>query len=141
MPRKPVRLRTLAKRYIKFEGSDELLADLEKLASEMAGKEMKEGLMRRVGIPLRDKARSLVAVKTGNLRRGIFAAYGDENLTTILVGVNDKIAPHAHLVEFGHAGPQPAPPHPYMRPAVAQSTESARKGIEETYREIIQKYS
>ena len=26
--------------------------------------------------------------------------------------------PHAHLVEFGHGGPKPAPAHPFMRPAL-----------------------
>lgn len=26
-------------------------------------------------------------------------------------------APHAHLVEFGHGGPHPAPAHPFLRPA------------------------
>lgn len=26
-------------------------------------------------------------------------------------------APHAHLVEYGHGGPHPAPAHPFLRPA------------------------
>jgi hypothetical protein len=34
------------------------------------------------------------------------------------VGVDRKKAPHAHLVEFGHGGPHPAGPHPYLRPAL-----------------------
>jgi HK97 gp10 family phage protein len=29
-----------------------------------------------------------------------------------------KLAPHAQLVEFGHGGPHPAPPHPFVRPTV-----------------------
>jgi len=31
--------------------------------------------------------------------------------------VDRKKAPHAHLVEFGHGGKHPAPPHPFLRPA------------------------
>ncbi len=139
--RLPKRASTLSRRALKFEGVDELIEALDKVASAVSGQEVKEGLMKRVGIPLRDKARAMAPVKTGELRRAIYAAYGDENKPTILVGVNYKIAPHAHLVEFGHAGPHPAPPHPYMRPAIAESIELAKKGIEETYAEVIKKHS
>ena len=47
-------------------------------------------------------------------------------------------APHAHLVELGHAGPKPAPAHPFMRHA-ANTTEAqglaamARKMTERTF--------
>lgn len=30
----------------------------------------------------------------------------------------DTIGRVAHLVEYGHGGPKPAPPHPFFRPAV-----------------------
>lgn len=139
--RLPKRSTTLSKRALRFEGADDLIAKLDEIATAVSGQEIKEGLMRRVGIPLRDRARAMAPVKTGELRRAIYAAYGDENKPTILVGVNYKIAPHAHLVEFGHAGPHPAPPHPYMRPAIAESIELAKKGIEDTYREVIRKHS
>lgn len=135
------RSRTISKKFLRFEGAEELIAALDEVASAVNGQKIKEGLMKRVGIPLRDRARANVAVKTGNLKRAIYAAYGDTNKVTILVGVNYKIAPHAHLVEFGHAGPHPAPPHPYMRPAIAASIELAKKGIEDTYREVLKKYT
>lgn len=35
-----------------------------------------------------------------------------------IAAIDRKKAPHAHLVEYGHGGPQPAPPHPFFRPAV-----------------------
>ena len=38
------------------------------------------------------------------------------NINTVTGTVSEK-APHAHLVEFGHGGPSPAPEHPTMRPA------------------------
>lgn len=31
----------------------------------------------------------------------------------------------AHLVEFGHAGPAPAPPHPFLRPAFDETKDAA----------------
>lgn len=52
-----------------------------------------------------------------HLREAIFAADGREDLPSVIVGVDRKKAPHAHLVEMGHGGPHPAPPHPFLRPA------------------------
>ena len=40
-----------------------------------------------------------------------------------LVGVWDE--PIAYFVEYGHAGPKPAPPHPYMAPAAEQAEDAA----------------
>lgn len=39
----------------------------------------------------------------------------------------------AHLVEFGHGGPHPAPPHPFMRPA----WDGSKKAVEKTMTEAI----
>ena len=36
-------------------------------------------------------------------------------------------APHSHLVEYGHGGPRPAPPHPYLRPALDKNIDDARR--------------
>lgn len=38
----------------------------------------------------------------------------------------------AHLVEFGHGGPHPAPPHPFMRPAYEEAKTVATQAIRET---------
>lgn len=40
--------------------------------------------------------------------------------------------PVAHLVEFGHAGPAPAPAHPFMAPAYENKKEEAKKVVIET---------
>jgi HK97 gp10 family phage protein len=36
-------------------------------------------------------------------------------------------APHAHLIEYGHGGPSPAPPHPFLRPALEKNITEARR--------------
>ena len=36
-------------------------------------------------------------------------------------------APHAHLVELGHGGPHPAPPHPFLVPAVEETRDRQLK--------------
>jgi hypothetical protein len=49
--------------------------------------------------------------KSGVLRAGIKAEKrGDRWIARAK-------APHAHLVEYGHGGPNPAPAHPFLRPA------------------------
>lgn len=53
-----------------------------------------------------------------HLQDAIFADTGMQDHPSVIVGVDRKKAPHAHLVEFGHGGPHPAPPHPYLRPAL-----------------------
>jgi HK97 gp10 family phage protein len=40
----------------------------------------------------------------------------------------------AHLVEFGHGGPHPAPPHPFMRPALDEKKSEALAAVESTAR-------
>lgn len=60
-----------------------------------------------------DEARASTAFsdKTGKLRSGI-----KPELHGKFWRVYAR-APHAHLVEFGHGGPHPAPAHPFLRPA------------------------
>lgn len=44
-------------------------------------------------------------------------------------GVRPRRAPHAHLVEYGHGGPHPAPPHPFMRPAWDSIKDEVKRDI------------
>ncbi len=57
---------------------------------------------------------------TGKLKKSTYAKALPPTMTGSAVafaGVRAKAAPHAHLVEYGHGGPHPAPPHPFIRPA------------------------
>jgi HK97 gp10 family phage protein len=55
---------------------------------------------------------------TGNLKRSIMSkVYDDYAAAVAIIGINYGVAHHAHLVEFGHGGPHPAPAHPFFRPA------------------------
>jgi HK97 gp10 family phage protein len=58
--------------------------------------------------------------KPGSLKAATYAtAYPPttSSQAVAFAGIRPRKAPHAHLVEFGHGGPQPAPPHPFFRPA------------------------
>jgi HK97 gp10 family phage protein len=55
---------------------------------------------------------------TGNLKRSIMSkVYDDYAAAVAIIGINYGITHVAHLVEFGHGGPHPAPAHPFFRPA------------------------
>src|SRR6187455_3160815 len=106
-----------------FRGLPELQAELEKLLADIAGTGKKAGLalkevLRDAAEPIRVDAARLAPVKTGKLQGAIFADRGDPDKASVIVGVNFKKAYYASFVEFGHAGPHPAGPRPFMRPAV-----------------------
>ena len=80
------------------------------------------------------EARKNAPVKTGNLKRGIVskinkrtAVFSDKG--SAYVGANYKIAPHAHLVEFGARGGE-MPAQPFMRPAIETKKHEAGQAIE-----------
>lgn len=133
-----------ARRAFRITGIKEVQAQLSKLVQaaggQAAGADIKEVNL-KAALELRNEARNNAPVVTGNLRRAIFAARGDTNKPSALVGVNYKIAGYAHLVEFGHAGPKPAGPRPYMRPAVASTRDRIRKIIADGFGEIVQRYT
>ncbi len=69
----------------------------------------------------RDRARQRVRVKRGNLKKGIVAKRFRNKIKgqpAAFAAIDRRIAPHAHLVERGHGGPNPAPAHPFWRPTL-----------------------
>lgn len=73
---------------------------------------------------VQDDAKASVKVVTGNLKNGIKARKSKyEGGGWIVLST----APHSHLVEYGHGGPRPAPPHPFLRPALDKNIDAARK--------------
>ena len=69
-------------------------------------------------------ARASVNVITGNLKKGIKAKKSKFEDGGWIIKSN---APHAFIVEFGHGGPHPAPPHAYLRPALENNIDLARQ--------------
>ena len=78
---------------------------------------------------------------TGNLKAAAYASALPEKVTAPAVafaGIRPRKAPHAHLVEFGHGGPHPAPPHPFVRPAWDEMKERVKQDIKEGLKRIIE---
>lgn len=71
-------------------------------------------------------------VKTGNLLASVGrhkwqgSAKGEGSQ---IVGPIGPSGPHAGLVEFGHGGINPAPAHPFVRPAADQARDEAQAAI------------
>lgn len=47
------------------------------------------------------------------------------------------MAPHAHLVEYGHGGPASAPPHPFIRPSFDKKKDEAVEIMKDILRKNI----
>lgn len=137
-------------RQVRIEGLAELQNNIANLMSRATGTEVKKIWM-QAALDLRDAARDYAPIakedivhyekgqpkriiKPGALRAAIFAAYGEKDKPNVLVGVNYRIAPHAHWIEFGNSR---IPPQPYMRPALSLMRSSAVSTIAEGYRKLL----
>ncbi len=70
--------------------------------------------------------------KPGSLKAAAYALVLAETTTRTVVayaGIRPRKAPHGFLVEFGHGGPHPAPPHPFVRPAWDEMRDTVRRNI------------
>ena len=79
---------------------------------------------------MKANASSDPAIITGALHGSIHtskvkARGGGGKQVTIGVHVKEKSAYYSNPVEYGHGGPGPAPPHPFVRPAFDARAEDA----------------
>lgn len=80
--------------------------------------------------PKRRSGKLLGSIKIGRVVRKKAGGY------RVTVGVHRKDggAEYANPVEFGHGGPHPAPPHPFVRPAFDASVDEAYEKVKEELR-------
>lgn len=113
-------------------GTEDTVRALFSVGEALADERVRDVLMVPAQL-IRDIAKRLVRVGTGQARRkggesvnrahlrdAIFATRGKSQslAPSVIAGVDLKRVPHAHLVEFGHGGPHPAPPHSFLRAAI-----------------------
>ncbi len=103
------------------------------------------------GKVLRDEAKERAPVKSGRLKGAIYLAYKDGRSTddevVYSISWNAKVAPHGHLIEFGHAVVRGgkagkggvnigwAPAKPFLRPAYDAALPRAQQAMIERGRE------
>lgn len=117
---------------IKTSGFSEIADELERMAAKADGaganKALKAGA-EPIFQEMKRQASTDPKIITGNLYKSIKVGKVGQTvrkrdyktMKRITIGTHKRemgaYAPHAHLVEFGHGGPAPAPEHPFVRPA------------------------
>lgn len=126
---------------LEIKGVDELTSDLQRMAAKAGGEAADRALKAGARVILTEmKAQAQIdpKVRKGNLLKSlklgsIVTAMKEQRskigVKRIQLGAYEKehgqIAPHAHLVEYGHGGPYPAPPHPFVRPSFDRRADEA----------------
>ncbi len=102
-------------------GLNDFKADLRKIAKSIDDSELEERMLEAAKV-IRDSAKNKAPLgPTGNLKRGIQAKTFSKKIPgepASFCAINYKIAPHAHLIEFGTVK-QSA--RPFMRPAIDEN--------------------
>lgn len=98
-------------------GMDELLKKVQRM-SEIPAKVIGDALEKGAA-PIVEQAKANAPVRTGKLQGAIRSGKRKKSGAWYKkeIGTFQGEAPHAHLAEFGHGGPKPAPPHPFLRTA------------------------
>jgi len=130
---------------LEFKGGEELRNDISRMADllrsdggdsattnrilETAAQPVLEQMIQNASTdpkPRSGNLRSALRIKKASRRRG----------ARVTVGVHaaEGGAPYANPVEFGHGGPHPAPPHPFVRPAFDARVDEAYEKLKEQLR-------
>lgn len=127
-------------------GFAELTDDLATMAARIAGDSgagALESILNEAAQPVLEKAQQFAPVKSGTLKAAIKAGKvkrRKDGVYTIKIGTQGKTdAFYAPFVEFGHGGPHPAGPHPFMRPAYDATKEESYRIIRTRLSEEIDK--
>ena len=109
-------------------GFAELTNDLADMAARLSDSVVR-GVLNEAAQPVLEKAQQFAPVKTGKLRAAIKkgrVTKRKDGTYTIKIGTQGKTdAYYAPFVEFGHGGPHPAGPHPFLRPAYDTTKDQA----------------
>jgi HK97 gp10 family phage protein len=121
---------------LKASGFRALSDDLARI-SEGFSREAMERAIRSGAEPVLDKMIQYAPVKRGIVKKALKIGplkrwHGGKYYMRVGV-VHGPDAPHAHLVEDGHGGPHPAPPHPFARPAFDSTKDVAFSNIRQSF--------
>ena len=141
----------MAIKQVDILGDEKILKRFKAIANLADTSEIENALLRvakHVAGDARRRMDSQVRPKTGRLRRSIMAGKFTKRIKAFpgaWVMADRKIAPHSHLIEFGHATVSGghAPAFPFLRPALdgAHTTlrASVKKAVPDAIRRAIRK--
>lgn len=124
---------------VTFEGVEALQEQLSRMVDSLGYDKVEDILYKQAEIMKNALISRAPVGPTGNLKRSPIAKRMPKSRSPVVIaGIDRKIAPHAHLVEFGHAGPHPAPAHPFFRPAWDSTKPQIERNLEEDFRKAIE---
>lgn len=129
-------------RPIETAGFIELADDLMKMAAGLSDSAIDAALRAGAG-PVLDQAKANVNSRSGDLARsltiGSVKTRRGGKYITIGAHKGSPAQEYAGPVEFGHGGPHPAGPHPYLRPAYDAKQDEAYALIRQSIKQAIDK--
>lgn len=129
---------------VKLQGLKELQEKVQQVRSALPPEEVEPILLEGAEI-IADRIREKAPVgKTGNLKKAVVASTLKRLGTgpaPAVAAVDRKVAPHAHLVEYGHKTPNGGrvPAHPYFRPAVDETESVAAQHVMQKLDQLLAK--
>ena len=130
---------------MQFQGFDDLTNDLTAMAAALDDGPAVNRALEAGAAPIerqmRHNASTDPAIITGDLHDSIHtgSVRGGKRGKRITIGVHhsERGAYYVNAVEFGHGGPAPAPPHPFIRPAYDTTVVEAYDLIWESLRDSL----
>jgi len=130
---------------VKLQGFDDLTNDLTNMAAAMDNGPAVNRALEAGAVPIEQQmlhnASTDPAIITGDLHGSIHTGkvHGGKRGKRITIGVHhsENGAFYANPVEFGHAGPAPAPAHPFVRPAFDVKSNEAYEEMKKVLRDEI----
>lgn len=130
---------------MQLQGFDALVSDLRGMAAALDDGPAVNRALEAGAVPIERQmllsASTDPAIITGDLHDSIHtgSVRGGKRGKRITIGVHhsERGAYYANAVEFGHGGPAPAPPHPFIRPAYDTTADEAFDIIRESLRDAL----
>lgn len=124
---------------VELKGFSELISDLAGMAARLDNGPGVDRALKAGAKPIEEKmkanASSDPAIITGALHGSIHTSNvkggAGGKRVTIGVHVSEQAAYYSNPVEFGHGGPGPAPPHPFVRPAFDAKADEAYREMKQ----------
>jgi len=123
----------------KIEGVAGAVKKIKQLSNSLKGKELGNTLLKQAQVIAEDARSRAPLGPTGNLKRSLHARMLEDrpNFPKVAIAAVDrKIAPHAHLIEFGTSRMSA---RPFFRPAVDAHSNKVISNIKAGVKKLIEK--
>lgn len=111
---------------VKLTGVKATVDAVEKSSKRLSDKAVSNQSLKLAKVIAEDARGRAPQGPTGNLKRSLRAVILSGDNPPAIAAVDRKVAPHAHLIEFGTSR---APAYPFFRPAVDAHADKLGKGL------------